>query len=106
MILEEERNYKLFDKKIVPYLDGTLSSEERSEFEAFVLTNPEFEEKVKKKKVEVELIKQMIPSPEMPQDSLETVDREFRISIFNLLKEEPKTWTDHLKIKLEDWFNR
>ncbi len=32
-----------YQKKIVSYIDGSLSPDERSEFEAFVRTNPEFE---------------------------------------------------------------
>jgi hypothetical protein len=106
VIAEKEKHFRIFEKKIVPYLDGALSSEERSEFEAFVLTHPEFEEKIKNKKIEVELIQQMIPYGEMSKETLESIDHEFRTSIFNLLKEEPRSWTDHLKLKFEDWFNR
>lgn len=106
MIVEKEKHFKLFEKRIIPYLDGTLSNEEKSEFEAFVLTHPEFEEKIKNKKIEVQLIQQMIPHAEVSPETLESIDREIRTSIFNLLKEEPRSWTDHMKMKLEDWFNR
>ena len=54
-------NYKSFEKKIVPYLDGSLSTEEASEFEAFVFTHPEFENKIKSKQQEVELLRSRIP---------------------------------------------
>ena len=35
-----------FQKKILGYLDGSLSSEDKSEFEAYVRTHPEFETQI------------------------------------------------------------
>ncbi len=99
-----ESNY--YDKKIVPYLDGSLSQEETAEFEAFVLTHPEFEQKITSKKTEIELIRSMIPSMAMSHETQESLENEMRSSIFNLLKEEPKTLIDSLKLKWEEWSSR
>jgi anti-sigma factor RsiW len=49
MMLEKNLDDKSFEKKIIPYLDGSLSIEETSEFEAFISTHPEFEKKIKAK---------------------------------------------------------
>ena len=89
-----------YQKKIVPYLDGSLSKDEVSEFEAFVLTHPEFEEQIKIKKDEIALIRNMIPQVEVSGEN------EMRASVFNLLKEEPKGLLDSLRIKYEEWINR
>lgn len=99
-----ESNY--YDKKIVPYLDGSLTQEETAEFEAFVLTHPEFEEKIISKKNEIELIRRMIPSMTMSHEIQESLENEMRSSIFNLLKEEPKTLMDSVKLKWEEWSSR
>lgn len=104
-MIEKEVSYKNFEKKITPYLDGSLSKEELSEFEAFILTNPDFEKKIKSKKEEIDLLKEMLPSCELHSDSRESIQNEFRFSIFNLLKEEPKGVWDFIKIKWEDWRN-
>lgn len=99
-----ETNY--YDKKIVPYLDGSLSQEEIAEFEAFVLTHPEFEEKIISKKNEIELIRRMIPNVSMSTATQESLENEIRSSIFNLLKEEPKSLIDNVRLKLEEWTSR
>ena len=95
-----------YQKKIVPYLDGSLSKDEVSEFEAFVLTHPEFEEQIKIKKDEIALIRNMIPQVEVSRETLESIENEMRASVFNLLKEEPKGLLDSLRIKYEEWINR
>lgn len=104
-MIEKDISYKSFEKKITPYLDGSLSKDEVSEFEAFILTHPEFEKKIKSKKEEIETLREMLPSCELNQDSRESINNEFRFSIFNLLKEEPKGIWDLVKIKWEDWRN-
>lgn len=98
--------YKSFEKKIVPYLDGSLSPNETSEFEAFVLTHPEFEQKIKNKQDEIELLKSMIPAALLSKESLDSLENEIRSSIFHLLKEEPKSFFDRLKLKWEDLITR
>lgn len=104
--MEKQAVYKSFERKIVPYLDGSLSKEETTEFEAFVLTHPEFEEDIRHKKVEIEKLKSMIPVAILTADAQESLENEMRASIFNLLKEEPKTFVDHMKIKWEEWTSR
>ncbi len=95
-----------FEKKITPYLDGSLSQEEVSEFEAFVLTHPEFEAKIKSKKDEIQLIKKMIPEVFLSRETSQTIQNEMKASVFNLLRQEPKTLTDKFKMKWEEWINR
>jgi anti-sigma factor RsiW len=101
-----EKAYQGFQKKIVPYLDGSLSKDEKSEFEAFVLTHPEFEEQINFKKNEISLLQSMIPHAILSKESAETLENEMRASVFNLLKEEPKSFFDSLRIKWEEFVNR
>lgn len=98
--------YNSYQKKIVPYLDGSLSKSEASEFEAFVLTHPEFETQIKNKQQEIQLLKNLIPVALLSKDSAESIENEMRASIFNLLKEEPKGLWDSFRIKWEEWINR
>jgi hypothetical protein len=106
MILENNNNYQSFEKKIIPYLDGSLTMEDASEFEAFVSTHSEFEKKVRAKEQEIENLKKMIPVAVITKDSLESIQSEMRVSIFNLLTEEPKGFFDHVRIKWEEWRSR
>jgi anti-sigma factor RsiW len=99
-----EKSY--YEKKIVPYLDGSLSQEELAEFEAFVLTHPEIEQKIKSKQEEIELIRRMIPSVLVSAETKESLENEFRASSFNLLREEPRGFWDQIWNKWEDWINR
>lgn len=98
--------YNSYQKKIVPYLDGSLSKDEASEFEAFILTHPEFETQVQNKQQEIQLLKNLIPAVQLSKESAETLENEMRASIFNLLKEEPKGLWDSFRIKWEEWINR
>ncbi len=105
-MIEKQTAYKSFERKIVPYLDGSLSKEESSEFEAFVLTHPEFETEIKNKQNEIELLRSMIPVAAISEGAQESLDNEMRASIFNLLKEEPKTILESMKLKWEEWTAR
>lgn len=98
--------YNSYQKKIVPYLDGSLSKDEASEFEAFILTHPEFETQVQNKQQEIQLLRNLIPVAMLSKESAETLENEMRASIFNLLKEEPKGLWDSFRIKWEEWINR
>ena len=95
-----------YEKKITAYLDGSLGAEETSEFEAFVLTHPEFEAKIKNKKDEIQLLKNMIPVASPSEDSLRSLESEIKASVFNLLKQEPKSMFENLRMKWEEWINR
>ncbi len=99
-------NFLPYQKKITPYLDGTLSTQDRSEFEAFVSTHPEFEVYIRNKQDEINLVKSLIPSVFIEQDVLDSLDNEIRQSVFNLLKEEPKNAWENFSMKLEDWLTR
>ncbi len=104
-MIEKNVSYTSFQKKIVPYLDGSLSKEETAEFEAFVLTHPDFENKIKEKRNELESIRAMIPAGIMTKSSQESMEEEMRASIFNLIKEEPRGLMDKIRIKWEDFLN-
>jgi anti-sigma factor RsiW len=95
-----------YEKKIVPYIDGSLSKEETAEFEAFVLTHPEFEAQIQSKREEIKTLKSMIPEVYLSKEAHESLASEMRSSIFNLLKEEPKSLVDSLRLKWEEWTNR
>lgn len=103
--MTEPKNFP-YQKKIISYLDGSLSPDDRSEFEAYIRTNPEFESQIKMKEKELLLLKSYIPSIEMSSQALESLEGEMKLSIFNLLKEEPKGLLDRVKISWEDWINR
>ncbi|MBA2405190.1 MAG: hypothetical protein H0V66_10500 [Bdellovibrionales bacterium] len=95
-----------YQKKILGYLDGSLSAEDKSEFEAYVRTNPEFEVQIQKKEVELVFLKKLIPAQVMSQETAQSLDTEMKLSIFNLLKEEPKNFVDQVKNAWEEWINR
>lgn len=100
------QNYIPFQKKIVPYLDGSLSAEEKSEFEAFVMTHPEFEVHIKNKQDEMALIMSLIPTTVMSKNTEITLENEMKTSIFNLLKQEPKSLWERMTNSVEEWINR
>ena len=105
-MIEKRSPYTNYQKKIVPYLDGSLSRDEASEFEAFVLTHPEFEIQIKSKQQEIQLIKSLIPVAVPSKESTESIHIEMRSSIFNLLKEEPRGLWDSFRIGWDSWINR
>ncbi len=104
--MDKNNVYISFEKKIVPYLDGSLSKDELSEFEAFVMTHPDFEERIKSRREEVQLIKDMMPAALISSEAKESLELEMKASIFNLLKEEPKSLFDSLRIKWEEFRNK
>lgn len=95
-----------YQKKIIAYLDGSLSADERSEFEAYVSTHPEFEAQIKVKENELNLLKSLLPSVSFTAATAESLENEMKLSIFNLLKEEPKNFLDKVKNSWEEWINR
>lgn len=95
-----------YQKKITPYLDGALTAQDRSEFEAFVATHPEFAIHIRQKQEEINLVKSMIPSVVLGHEALDALDNEVRQSVFNLLKEEPRNVWETINLKIEDWLNR
>jgi anti-sigma factor RsiW len=105
-MIEKNLSYSAYQKKIVPYLDGSLSKEETAEFEAFVMTHPEIEVQIKTKQEEIQILKEKIPAASLTASAHESIAREIRASVFNLLKEEPKSFIDSLKIKWEEWSSR
>jgi anti-sigma factor RsiW len=95
-----------FQKKIIPYLDGSLSKEELAEFEAFVATHPEFQKEIRSKQEEIDLLRSLIPDIPASQESLESIRAEMRTSVFGLLREEPKGFMDQVRMKWEEWTSR
>lgn len=102
----ETRSENVYKKKIISYLDGSLSSEDKSEFEAYVRTHPEFEAEINKKTEELSVLQSKIPAATMSAQNLESLESEMKQSIFNLLKEEPKNLMDRVKNSWEEWINR
>lgn len=97
---------KNFQRKIVSYIDGTLSKEDMAEFEAYVATHPEFEKEIVSKQEEIDFIKSKIPAAQLSREGHDAIAREMKSSIFNLLKEEPKSLFDSVRIRWEEWINR
>ena len=106
MELNTNNTNTIFKKKITAYLDGSLSSEDKSEFEAYVRTHPEFEAEINKKTEELSVLQSKIPAATMSAQNLESLESEMKQSIFNLLKEEPKNLMDRVKNSWEEWINR
>jgi len=95
-----------YQKKILGYLDGSLSVEDKSEFEAYVRTHPEFESQIQKKEDELTFLKGLMPGTVMSREAVESLDHEMKLSVFNLLREEPKNFVDQIKNSWEEWINR
>ena len=95
-----------FHKKIIPYLDGSLSQEELSEFEAFVRTHPEFELEIKKKEDQLAVLKNLIPEATATSDTMRSLHSEVKASVFNLLKQERQTFFGAIRDRIEEWTNR
>lgn len=98
--------FKQFEKKIVPYIDGSLAPDEVSEFEAFVSTNTDFQNLVQKKMEEVQILKDLIPKVNPDPQTIESLRTEVKASVFNLLKEEPTDFWDSLRLKFEELLTR
>jgi hypothetical protein len=96
----------VYQKKIIPYLDGSLSASERAEFEAYVHTHPEFESQIRTKEDELALVRSLIPTPVIARDQLDTLENELRESVLNLLREEPRNFWGKMKDAWEEWLSR
>lgn len=102
----EKASYLNYQKKIIPYVDGTLSADEKAEFEAFVMTHPEFEAQIKTKQDEIYLLRTLIPTAELSKAAQDSLENEIRTSIFHLLKVEPKNFAERVKATWEEWISR
>lgn len=96
----------LYSKKIIPYLDGSLSASERSEFEAYVHTHPEFESQIRTKEDELAIVRSLIPTPLIAREALDALETEVRESIMNLLRDEPRNLRGKIKDAWEEWLSR
>lgn len=96
----------LYQKKIIPYLDGSLSASDRAEFEAYVHTHPEFESQIRSKEEELALVRSLIPAPVIARDQLDSLENELRESVLNLLREEPRDAWARFKDAWEEWLSR
>lgn len=96
---------QFYNKKITPYLDGSLSADEVSEFEAFVSTHPEYQKKIEKKQEELTLLKELMPASQLSKEGLRALNTELRQSVFHLLKQDPKNPLDRMKQKWEEWIS-
>ncbi len=96
----------LYQKKIIPYLDGSLSASEKAEFEAYVHTHPEFESQIRTKEEELALVRSLIPTPVIARDTLDSLENEIRESVLNLLREEPRNAWGRVKDAWEEWLSR
>lgn len=95
-----------YQKKIMSYLDGSLSKDDHAEFEAFVMTHPEFEELIRSKEDEVNLLKSLIPTAVVSPMMLQGLQSELKTSVYNLLREDSTSTWEKLKLAWEDWISR
>ena len=95
-----------YKRKITPYLDGSMSDSERSEFEAYVSTHPEFQDVILSKQEELDVLMRMIPTVTLPYDLRHSLSREIEESAFNLLRSEPKNLWDSIKQSVQDLLRR
>jgi hypothetical protein len=95
-----------YQKKIIGFIDGSLSTDDKAEFEAYVRTHPEFEINIKKKEDEILFLKSLIPAGIMSKETAESLNNEMKLSIFNLLRQEPRNFMERVKNSWEDWVNR
>ena len=100
MIEKLDPVYVSFQKKIVPYLDGSMEPEEEAEFEAFVATHPEFEKQIQNKQLEIQRLKNLIPVVNPTKESLESIESEIKLSIDNLFLGAPESHFEKIKSKL------
>lgn len=98
--------YQSFEKKIIPYIDGTLSTDDRNEFEAFVATHPDFQATLKVKQDEIFAIRSLIPNVSLSASSKATLEGEMKTSVFNLIKERPKNIVEYVKNFYQEITNR
>lgn len=96
----------VYQKKIIPYLDGSLSAPERSEFEAYVHTHPEFESQIRTKQDELAVVRSLIPTPVIARHALDSLENEIRESVLNLLRDEPRNFWGRVKDAWEEWLSR
>lgn len=96
----------LYQKKIIPYLDGSLTASDRAEFEAYVHTHPEFESQIRTKEEELNIVRSLIPTPIIAKDALDSLENEIRESVLNLLREEPRNFWGRTKDAWEEWLSR
>lgn len=95
-----------YQKMIVPYLDGSLSVADRAEFEAFVMTHPEFESQIRVKSEELNFLKGLIPAAIIGKETEISLENEIRDSIFHLLRKEPTSLWERIKYGWEDIVSR
>jgi len=98
--------YSTYQKKITAYLDGTLSLNERSEFEAFVAVHPEFKSQIETKEEELQKLRQSIPTIVLSPRSRESLETEMKQSVYNLLQRESRSFWQRMKDRFEEWANR
>jgi anti-sigma factor RsiW len=99
-------SYAPFKKQIISYLDGSLSPQDRSEFEAFVATHPEFEADIRTKEDEVNLIKSLVPTALMGRETENSLENEIRTSVFNLMRKERTSIWEKLADAWEELLSR
>jgi len=86
-----------YQKKMTAYLDGTLSSAEKNEFEAYAAMNSDFSEVLNKKKEEFEFLKSIIPEAEMSEESMNSLKSEIKFSVDQLLSDEKPRMLERVK---------
>ena len=94
-------NLEHFSKKIQSYLDGTLRSDEVTEFEAFASTSPELMKLVDKRIKQLDALKNQIPEVVLDSELKSQLNSETEEAIRNLFKPE----LNSIPEKVTHWWN-
>jgi hypothetical protein len=68
--------------------------------------NPNLKEELRHKEKEVETILSFIPQVDLHKETLRTLERELKQSVFSLLRKKPKNLWENFKNRYEEWINR
>jgi len=84
-------NHEHFAKKIPAYFDGTLRDSERTEFEAYVGTHPDFAAHFRQKEADYQSLRLRIPNQGLSPEAQERLEVEAKEVIHNLFRDDEAT---------------
>lgn len=85
------------------YIDGTLSSSKKEEFENILRTRADLQEEVLMKRAQISKLTTFIPKISMPQETRENLEREIKSTINQVIEEKNESLWGKLKSK---WLSR
>ncbi|MBY0517653.1 MAG: hypothetical protein K2P81_12125 [Bacteriovoracaceae bacterium] len=92
-------DHEHFARKVPAYFDGTLRDSEKTEFEAYVGTHPEFAQYFRQKEAEQNTLKLRVPDALLEASETESLEGEIKEIIGNLFVEDDARLTK----KVSNW---